>query len=181
MNYSTVTNPAYASSDKTQISCMVLFDGMETPLPFMAHAADPEVHGRQLFVELNALKFGQIAAYVPPPARPVEQYSAAIALGLAVVSGSTSTLNATYGVGPSDTADIVAEAQFIAAFQEFTNGEQSFGWPDVNGVRHTFPSTGAYMQFAKAAALYVSGCKQAYAALAGGATATFPSNIALIG
>ena len=142
---------------------------------------DPETHGQQLYAELTALKYGQIAAYVAATAAPADLYAAAIAQGVQVVCSSAPDVNGIYGVGDSDTADITAEAAFISIYQEFTNGASTFGWPDTQGVRHTFPSTALFMQFAKGVAVYVSGCKQATAALRSGRTADFPTNILTIG
>lgn len=181
MDYTTVTNPTYASADNSGIACMVLFNGMSAPLPFIAYANDPEPHGQQLYADLTALKFGQIAAYVAPAPTPVQLYEAAIAEGLAVNSASAPAVNSVYAMDAGAQSDIVSEATFITLYQEFTGGAQTFGWPDATGFRHTFPSTTVFMAFAKAAAQYVSGCKQAYAALASGGTATFPSNVAQIG
>lgn len=181
MNYTTVTSPAYASADSSAIACMVQFDGFSAPVPFVAHATDSEEHGQQLYRELTALKYGQIAAYAAPAPSPSQQYAAAIALGLAVISESIATLNATYSVSPANTADMLSEAASIAAFQTFTNGETKIDWPDASGAVHTFPSPALFMGFAKAAAAYVTGCKQAFNTLSAGSPATFPSNSALIG
>lgn len=181
MDYFTVTNPVYASADMSGISCMVLFDGMQAAVPFIAYSSDPEPHGKQIYSELTALKYGQIGAYVAPQLTPVQQYAAAIAAGLALNSESATEVNAVYAMGADAQSDIVSEATFITLYQEFTGGEQTFGWPDVEGVRHTFPSTAIFLAFAKAAAQYVSGCKQAYASIASGTAAAFPSNIAQIG
>lgn len=181
MNYTSVTQPRYASADRKDIACLVLFEGMDSPAPFIAHMNDPEAHGQQLYAELTSLKYGQIAAYVPPDPTPAEQYAAAIEQGLQVACSSSPELNGVYGVGESDTADITSEAAFIGIYQEFTNGSTTFGWPDAQGVRHTFPSVALFMQFAKGAAVYVSGCKQATAALRSGRPAAFPTNILVIG
>ena len=181
MNYTTVTQPRYASADRKDIACLVLFEGMDAPMPFTAHMDDPEAHGQQLYAELTSLKYGQIGAYVAPAATPAEQYTAAIKQGVQVVCASAPDLNGTYGVAEADTADITSEAAFISIYQEFTNGDTSYGWPDAQGVRHTFPSVALFLQFAKGIAVYVSGCKQAAAALRSGALVGFPTNILVIG
>ncbi|QCP50147.1 hypothetical protein FAZ95_13750 [Trinickia violacea] len=126
---------------------------------------------------------GSVSFAAPPPSPPTPagQYAAAVAQGLVVTSSSTPTLNGTYGVTDSDAANISAEAQFIALYQEFTNGATTFPWADASGQPHVFPDTATFMAFAKAAAKYVSACKQALVALQAGGTAMFPSNAVAIG
>lgn len=182
MEYIDVKNPVFATRDQSLITCDVKFTAWPAYLPFAASAGDPEPHGRQLYAELIAGKWGQVGAYAAPattPPTPAQQYAAAIARGLVVTSTSTPALNGTYGVSPNDQSDIAAEAQFVGLYQEFTNGQQTFAWADATGVLHTFPSTAAFMAFAKAAAQYVSACKQAWVAASAaspGQASAFPSN-----
>ncbi|MEK7888211.1 hypothetical protein AAB992_13920 [Burkholderia contaminans] len=116
------------------------------------------------------------AAPAPAPRTPIQQYVAAINSGIVVTCSATPALNATYGVSDIDAANISAEAQFIAIYAEFTNGATTFPWADVNRQPHTFPNTATFMAFAKAAAQYVSACKQTLIALQNGDAASFPSN-----
>lgn len=175
-----VTNPVYASADRQQIQCMVSFNGA-APVPFMAMPNDPVAHGSQIYANCVAGLYGPVGPYVAPTPSPQAQYAAAIALGLAVTSASTPALNATYAIDVNSQSDIAAEAQFISTYAEFTNGQQTFSWLDATNTPHTFPSTALFMAFAKAAAVYVSACKQVLATLIGGGTATWPSNAAAIG
>ncbi len=176
MDYTDVKNPVYATADKSRISCQVKFDHFSDYLQFNAMASDIEAHGQEIFSDLLAGKYGEIGAYVAVPPTPYQLYLAAIAAGIVVTSASIPTLNATYGVSESDTANISSEALFISTYQEFTNGLTNFSWEDSVGNAHLFPSTAVFMQFSKAVAQYVSACKQALIALSGGNTATFPSN-----
>jgi hypothetical protein len=180
MNYTSVTNPVYASADKSKINCMVQFAAFSSPVPFCAMASDSTAHGPQIYADLIAGKYGPIGPYVAPvqpvPPTPSQQYFAAIAKGLAITSTVVPALSGTYGVAPADAANIAAEAQFIGTYNEFTNGQQTFDWPDAGGALHTFPSTATFMSFAKAAAQYVSGCKQTLNTLLAGGNASFPSN-----
>ncbi|CAG9252426.1 hypothetical protein BDI4_340058 [Burkholderia diffusa] len=121
------------------------------------------------------------AAPPPTPPTPVQQYAKAIAMGLAVTSTTTPALNGTYGISEVDAANISAEAQFIALYSEFTNSATTFPWADASGQPHTFPDTATFMAFAKAAAQYVSGCKQTLIALQAGNAASFPSNAITLG
>jgi|SRR5476651_1131423 len=177
----TVTNATYTSADDTEIHCIVTFPNNpaipSTGIPFNARADDVEVHGQQLFADLIAGKYGDIAAYMAPPLTLDQQYAAAISNGVVVTSASTAALNGTYGVSPDDQANISSEAQFISTFQEFTTDAETIDWADITGAVHTFPSTAVFMAFAKATAQYVSACKQTMIALANGGTATFPSNV----
>ena len=176
MNYTDVKTPIYADANNTSIRCQVKFDAYQDYLPFIASNSDPVAHGQEIFADLVAGKYGAIGAYVEVQPTPYQLYKAAIASGLAVTSASTPALNATYGVADADTANIGAEAQFISTYQEFTNGLTTFPWADATGIVHTFPSTTVFMQFSKAAAQYVSACKQVFIAQSGGGAVQFPSN-----
>lgn len=63
MKYTTVTNPQYANAEKTMINCLVKFDGFAGLLPFTASASDCEEHGKKIFAELLAKKWGDIKPY----------------------------------------------------------------------------------------------------------------------
>lgn len=71
-----VKNPLWADAAHTQIRCDVTTDrhGDEV-LPFAAMANDPEPHGRLLWIDLNAGKYGAIGDHVrspaPTPSSPV--------------------------------------------------------------------------------------------------------------
>ncbi|KIP14419.1 hypothetical protein KY49_732 [Burkholderia sp. MSHR3999] len=176
MDYTTVKNPSYAAADESRIACEVMFAGFDQPVPFLASKADIEQHGQQIYDELVAGKYGDIAPYSAPTLTPAQQYDASISQGLAVTSASSPEMNAIYGVAPDDEISIAAEAQFISVWQEFTNGEQTLPWADITGKLRVMPSTAVFMAVAKAAARYVSGCKQARAMLESGGSASFPSN-----
>ena len=65
--YQSVANPVYGNSGKTQIVCDVYFDHLGTVVSFRADKNDCEAHGVQIFNECAAGKYGDVAAYVPPP------------------------------------------------------------------------------------------------------------------
>ncbi|SDR52965.1 hypothetical protein [Paraburkholderia tuberum] len=177
MDYTDVKNPAYAAADGSVITCEVKFDAFEDYVSFAAAANDLMDHGREIYADLAAGKYGAIEPYVAPPLTPDQQYVAAIAQGIEITSASVPQINATFGVTDADQADISSEAQFIGLYGEFTNGDAAFAWPDVAGVLREFPDTATFMLFAKAAARYVSACKQAKVALKSGAAADWPSNV----
>lgn len=176
LTYTAVTNPVYDDAKSQSISCMVQFSTFPNPIPFIATPDDPESHGSEIFADCVAGKYGTVGAYVAPKPTPNEQYVAAISKGLAVTCASTPALNGTYSIADSDQSNVNSEAQYITSFQEFTTGTQTMAWADAAGTPHTFPSTVLFMQFAKACAQFVSGCKQATVALSSGQAATFPSN-----
>lgn len=70
MNYSSASNPKYASKDKSQITLSVDFGHPIGVHFFLATANDTEAHGKQLFADATAGKFGPIAPYVARAPRP---------------------------------------------------------------------------------------------------------------
>jgi hypothetical protein len=118
---------------------------------------------------------GAFTAPAPPPAPTLAQQAAnLIAAGLTITSTSTPAINGTYTVAsgvPFGREDIGTEAQFVSAFSEFTNGGTTLEWPLMDGKFITFPTTAAFMNFAKAAGQFYAAAKAA-AALGSG---TLPS------
>lgn len=71
------TNPAWADAAHTMITCMVEFKELPPgPYKFLASPNDVESHGPEIFSDLLAGKYGEIGAYVAPPARPRPQSTA---------------------------------------------------------------------------------------------------------
>lgn len=63
-----VSNPRWVNAEHTMIDCEIKVASFgDEVLPFTASATDVETHGRQLFQEISAGKYGVIAEYVPPP------------------------------------------------------------------------------------------------------------------
>jgi hypothetical protein len=176
--------PRWADERRTAIHCMVVFPNHPllsgAPVPFLAHPGDPEQHGQQLYRDLKAGRYGDVAPYAAVAHTPAAQYDAAIAAGLAVTCASNPALDAIYSVTDADLTGINAEAQFIGLHREFTSGEKTLSWPDAQGQLHTFADRKQFMSFAKAAARYVAACRQALRALNDGTPAAFPSNAASI-
>jgi hypothetical protein len=67
-----VANPRWENAEHTMINCNITTSqfGAEV-LPFSANQNDVEAHGRAMFADLVAGKYGPIAEYVPPP-EPVQ-------------------------------------------------------------------------------------------------------------
>ena len=59
--------PVYANEDHSMISCIVKFPKFDFEVPFAAHKDDVESHGREIYNDLIAGKYGKIGAYVAPP------------------------------------------------------------------------------------------------------------------
>ena len=72
--HSTLTsliNPIWANEEHSLIDCVITTSQFGTEeLPFTASTTDVEAHGRAIFADLVAGKYGVIAEYVPPPPPP---------------------------------------------------------------------------------------------------------------
>lgn len=63
-----LTNPRWANADHTLIDCEITTSQLgDEVLPFTANPNDVEPHGRAIFADLVAGKYGPIGDYVPPP------------------------------------------------------------------------------------------------------------------
>lgn len=63
-----VINPRWANADQTIIDCEIATSQFgDEVLPFTANSNDVEAHGRQIFADLVAGKYGPIGEYVPLP------------------------------------------------------------------------------------------------------------------
>jgi hypothetical protein len=62
-----VSNPRWANAEHTMIDCEITTSqfGGEV-LPFTASSADSEAHGRAIFADLVAGKYGSVSEYVAP-------------------------------------------------------------------------------------------------------------------
>lgn len=69
---SSLKNPQWADADQTMIDCEITTSQFgDEVLPFTANQHDVEAHGRAIFADLVAGKYGPIAEYVPPPVAEV--------------------------------------------------------------------------------------------------------------
>ena len=63
-----LTNPRWANADHTLIDCEITTSQLgDEVLPFTANPNDVEPHGRAIFADLVAGKYGPIGEYVPSP------------------------------------------------------------------------------------------------------------------
>jgi hypothetical protein len=61
-------NPCWANAEHTAINCEITTSQFgDEVLPFTADSTDVEAHGRQIFADLVAGKYGPIAEYIPLP------------------------------------------------------------------------------------------------------------------
>lgn len=59
-----LTSPVWANEEHTMIDCVITTSQLGAEeLPFTASPSDPEAHGRQIFADLVAGKYGPIADY----------------------------------------------------------------------------------------------------------------------
>ena len=66
-----ISNLVYTNEEGTGIDCVIEFaEFANNPnlakSPFHATADDPEEHGRQIYADIKAGKYGAIGDYVPP-------------------------------------------------------------------------------------------------------------------
>lgn len=67
-----VSNPRWSNAEHTMIDCEITTSQFgDEVLPFTASPNDSEAHGRAIFADLVAGKYGPIAEYVAPP-EPVQ-------------------------------------------------------------------------------------------------------------
>jgi len=76
-----LTNPIWSNAEHTAIDCLITTTqfGAEV-LPFTADQNDVEAHGRAIFADLVAGKYGVIADYIPP-VEPIQYSSQPISRG----------------------------------------------------------------------------------------------------
>lgn len=61
-------NPSWANAEHTMIDCEITTSQFgDEVLPFTANHNDVEAHGRDIFADIVAGAYGEIAEYVPPP------------------------------------------------------------------------------------------------------------------
>lgn len=65
MNIITAKNGVYTESGL--INCLVHFESFDDFIPFTASPDDPEAHGRQLYADLKAGKYGPVAPFTVTP------------------------------------------------------------------------------------------------------------------
>jgi hypothetical protein len=62
-----ISNPVWVDADHTIIDCLITTSQLgDEQLPFTASPDDVEAHGRAIFADLVAGKYGAIGEYVPP-------------------------------------------------------------------------------------------------------------------
>ncbi|EJJ7187703.1 DUF4376 domain-containing protein [Salmonella enterica] len=65
MNIISARNGVY--TENGLINCLVHFEGFDDSIPFTASPDDPEEHGRQLYANLKAGKYGPVAPFTVTP------------------------------------------------------------------------------------------------------------------
>ena len=85
MKITNVTNPAWANAEHTMVNATVTHSEFGE-IPFSASPNDVEEHGREIFANLVAGKFGEIAEYVAPVVPVVVPQEISKAQGIVVMS-----------------------------------------------------------------------------------------------
>jgi len=70
--------PQWCDAEHTGINVLIRWDGWDAELPFTATKDDPEAHGQQIYQNILAGVYGEIAEFVPPPAPTKEELASAI-------------------------------------------------------------------------------------------------------
>lgn len=65
--YTSVSDPVYATPDDSKVRVTVKFDHLPNPVLFVANPKDVEPHGRQIYADVIAGKYGPIGPYVAVP------------------------------------------------------------------------------------------------------------------
>lgn len=60
MDYATVTDPRWVDTEHTAILCRVRFAAFDIDIPFMAMPGDPHGHGRTIFADCLAGRYGRV-------------------------------------------------------------------------------------------------------------------------
>jgi hypothetical protein len=89
MKIQSVSDAQYATADHSAITCMAKFAEFAAPIPFSASADDPEPHGRQLFADLVAGKYGAVAEVAVEIVREVKDAEIEKARDEAIDAGIT--------------------------------------------------------------------------------------------
>ena len=107
MKITNITNLTWANAEHTMINVALETD-VFGEIPFSASPDDVEAHGREIFSDAIAGKFGTIAEYVAPPAparsvpQSVTRYQGRAAL---LQMALLDDIDAHYAALPTDTAD----------------------------------------------------------------------------
>ena len=104
----------------------------------------------------TAAQLQALASTVAAQQAAAVNIASALAAGVQISSTSTSALNGTYAIDRLHQQLITSEQVYIATTGHFTNGQATRAWLDMNGARHTFPSTAEFTAFAEAVAQYVN-------------------------
>lgn len=108
-----VTNPSWANAEHTTITCTVKFGHFDDVMPFTASVNDVEAHGREIFADLVAGRYGEIGEYVAPPVAPAAPAVTKESLmrELARIAAQIETLDS--GTGATDTQPTVTGADSL--------------------------------------------------------------------
>lgn len=119
MEFIRVQDAVYASQAGDVIDCQIEIEGLGL-LPFSASKNDPESHGRQLYEELIAGEWGEVAVFTPPDEGEIAARTAAAAqtLKAARFAEATAVIDALqFAVDSGEaTGD---EAEQLAAWQRY--------------------------------------------------------------
>lgn len=68
-----LTNPIWVNAEHTSIDCTITTSQFgDEKLPFTANQNDVESHGRAIFADIVAGKYGAVAEYIARPEQPIQ-------------------------------------------------------------------------------------------------------------
>jgi hypothetical protein len=146
-----------------------------SPVAFPVHpnfvwTTDISAISPQPQVGWTAVKTDGAWAFTAPPAPPAptlaQQAMRLQALGLAITSAGTASLDATYPTDANTIGFINSEVSAIGMNGTFADGTSSIEWPDVNGVIHEF-NIAQFKQFATVIGVFVSRLRKCIIGAAG--------------
>jgi len=65
--------PQWCDAEHTGVNVLIRWDGWDAELPFTATKDDPEAHGQQIYQNILAGVYGEIAEFVPPEPPTAEE------------------------------------------------------------------------------------------------------------
>jgi hypothetical protein len=101
------------------------------------------------------------------------------AKGVSIISSANSDLNGTYAVDSNAQQMIVALSTGISAGKQLPGGQNTFSYPDINSVPHSFTAE-SFMAFATSIEDYIYNLGQAISMAVFGVDVPIPSNTLVI-
>ena len=126
--------PQWANAEKTAINLMVDFDHLGV-VPFLASSDDPEAHGRAIFEDAKAGKYGKLKAYKEDVSAIAVSVNIRVETLLAEATTFMAPLQDAVDIGeatPEEEAQLLAYKKYRVALNRVKNQKgypKSVEWP----------------------------------------------------